>query len=161
MDTVLLTAFHQFITVGPCRHTWLSSENVLSDNVSPKVFLLDEIAGRIKASLVPLNCQISIPFNQHIYNGIHRRQCRAHHWWIHSLCRKIHRLPNRCSVNVIPCASPKSAEHSEFRVITAHAKPLRKSTHFLHQYTSPFTTLPSVLFYKEGPYIFTQHSSKH
>jgi hypothetical protein len=39
-------------------------------------------------------------------------------------------------VNVIPCASPKSAEHSEFRVITAHAKPLRKSTHFLHQYTS-------------------------
>jgi hypothetical protein len=38
---------------------------------------------------------------------------------------------------------------------------LKKSTHFLHQYTSPFTTLPSVLFYKEGLYIFTQHSSKH
>jgi hypothetical protein len=39
--------------------------------------------------------------------------------------------------HVIPCASPKSAEHSEFQVITAHAEPLRKSTHFLHQYTSP------------------------
>jgi hypothetical protein len=50
---------------------------------------------------------------------------------------------------------------SQFWVITAHAEPLRKSTHFLHQYTSPFTTLPSVLFYKEGLYIFTQHSSKH
>jgi hypothetical protein len=24
------------------------------------------------------------------------------------------------------------------------------STHFLHQYTSPFATLTSVLFYKEG-----------
>jgi hypothetical protein len=32
---------------------------------------------------------------------------------------------------------------------------------FLHQYTSPFTTLPSVLFYKEGLYISTQHHSKH
>ena len=47
-DTVLLAAFHRFITVGPCRLTWLSSEDVLSDNVSLKVFLLDEIAGRIK-----------------------------------------------------------------------------------------------------------------
>jgi hypothetical protein len=26
---------------------------------------------------------------------------------------------------------------------------------------SPFTTLPSVLFYKEGLYIFMQHNSKH
>jgi hypothetical protein len=51
--------------------------------------------------------------------------------------------------------------YSEFRVTTLHAEPLRKSTHFLHQYTSPFTTLPSVLFYKEGLYIFTQHSTKH
>ena len=102
MDTVLLTAFHQFITVGPCRHTWLSSENVLSDNVLPKVFLLDEIAGRIKASLVPLNCQISMPFNQHIYNGIHHRWCRAHHWQIRSLCRKFCRLPNWCgSTNAV------------------------------------------------------------
>jgi hypothetical protein len=33
--------------------------------------------------------------------------------------------------------------------------------HFLQQYTSPFTTLPSVLFYKEGLYIFTQHRSKN
>jgi hypothetical protein len=72
-DTVLLTEFDQFITVGPCWLTWLSSKNVLGNNVSPKVFLLDEIAGRIKASLVPLNCQISMPFNQHIYNGIHHR----------------------------------------------------------------------------------------
>jgi hypothetical protein len=64
-------------------------------------------------------------------------------------------------VAVVPRASPKSAEHSEFRVITTHAEPLRKSTHFLHQYMSPFTMLPSVLFYKEGLYIFTQHSSKH
>jgi hypothetical protein len=62
---------------------------------------------------------------------------------------------------VVPRASPKSAEHSEFRVTTMHAEPLRKSTHFLRQYTSPFATLPSVLFYKEGLYIFTQHSSKH
>jgi hypothetical protein len=62
---------------------------------------------------------------------------------------------------VVPRASPKSAEHSEFRVITTHAQSLRKSTHFLHQYMSPFTMLPSVLFYKEGLYIFTQHSSKH
>jgi hypothetical protein len=80
---------------------WLSSKNVLSDNVSPKVFLLDEIAGRIKASLVPLNCQISMPFYQHIYNGIHHRQCRAHHWQIRSLCGKIHRLPNQCSANAV------------------------------------------------------------
>jgi hypothetical protein len=64
-------------------------------------------------------------------------------------------------VDVIPRASPKSAEHSEFQVITAHAEPLRKSTHFLHQNMSPFTMLPSVLFYKEGLYIFTEHSSKH
>jgi hypothetical protein len=77
-----------------------------------------------------------MPFNQHIYNGIHRRQCHAHHWQIHSLCGKIHRLPNWCSANVVPCASPKSAEHSEFQVITTHAEPLRKSTHFLHQYMS-------------------------
>jgi hypothetical protein len=62
---------------------------------------------------------------------------------------------------VIRHASPKSAEHSEFRVITMHVEPLRKSTHFLHQHMSPFTTLPSVLFYKEGLYIFMQHSSKH
>jgi hypothetical protein len=62
---------------------------------------------------------------------------------------------------VVPRASPKSGEHSEFQVTTAHAEPLRKSTHVLHQYTSPFTMLPSVLFYKEGLYIFTQHSSKH
>jgi hypothetical protein len=68
-------------------------------------------------------------------------------------------VANGCCV--VPRASPKSAEHSEFRVITMHAEPLRKSTHFLHQCTSPFTTLPSVLFYKEGLYIFTQHSSKH
>jgi hypothetical protein len=64
-------------------------------------------------------------------------------------------------VDVIPRASPKSAEHSEFRVIAAHTEPLRKSTHFLHQYMSAFTMLPSVLLYKEGLYIFTQHSSKH
>jgi hypothetical protein len=61
--------------------------------------------------------------------------------------------------SVIPRASPKSAEHSEFRVITAHAESLRKSTHFLHQYMSPFTMLPSVLFYKERLHIFMQHSS--
>jgi hypothetical protein len=42
-----------------------------------------------------------------------------------------------------------------------HADPLRKSIHFLHQYTLPFTTLPSVIFYKEGLYISMQHSSKH
>jgi hypothetical protein len=42
-----------------------------------------------------------------------------------------------------------------------HVKPLRTSTHFLHQYMSPLAMLPSVLFYKEGLYIFMQHSSKH
>jgi hypothetical protein len=42
---------------------------------------------------------------------------------------------------------------------TAHADPLRKSTHFLHQCTSPFATLPSVLFYKEGLHTTMQHSS--
>jgi hypothetical protein len=62
---------------------------------------------------------------------------------------------------VVPRASATSGEHSEFWVTTMHTEPLRKSTHFLHQYTSPFTMLPSVLFYKEGLYIFTQHSSKH
>jgi hypothetical protein len=66
-----------------------------------------------------------------------------------------------CCTVVVPSASPKSGEHSEFRVTTVHAEPLRKSTHFLHQYTSPFTTLPSVLFYKEGLYISMQHRSKH
>jgi hypothetical protein len=82
-------------------------------------------------------------------------------WWSEfSLARRTKRW---CLVfsRFVPRALPKSAEHSEFRVTTAHAEPLRKSTHFLHQYTSPFTTLPSVLFYKEGLYIFTQHSSKH
>ncbi len=56
---------------------------------------------------------------------------------------------------VVPRASATSGEHSEFWVTTMHTEPLRKSTHFLHQYTSPFTMLPSVLFYKEGLYIFT------
>jgi hypothetical protein len=50
---------------------------------------------------------------------------------------------------------------SHIWVITVHADPLRKSIHFLHQYTLPFTTLPSVIFYKEGLYISMQHSSKH
>jgi hypothetical protein len=59
-------------------------------------------------------------------------------------------LPTKCS-----------ADFGEARGTTAHAEPLRKSTHFLHQYTSPFTMLPSVLFYKEGLYIFMQHSNKH
>jgi hypothetical protein len=76
---------------------------------------------------------------------------------------QVHQYKNCiCSCRlVVPRASPKSAEHSEFRVTTAHAKPVQKSTHFLHQYMSPFTMLPSVLFYKEGLYIFMQHSSKH
>jgi hypothetical protein len=34
-------------------------------------------------------------------------------------------------------------------------------TFFTNTRTSPFTMLPSVLFYKEGLYIFMQHSSKH
>ncbi len=41
------------------------------------------------------------------------------------------------------------------------SEPPRKSTHFLYQYTSPLATFPSVLFYKERLYIFTQHCSKH
>jgi hypothetical protein len=45
------------------------------------------------------------------------------------------------------------------RGITTHTDPLRISIHFLHQYTSPFAMLPSVLFYKEGLYISMQHSS--
>jgi hypothetical protein len=55
-----------------------------------------------------------------------------------------------------------ASERTNIRVTTAHAEPaLRKSTHFLYQYTSPLATLPSVLFYKEGLYIYMQHSSKH
>jgi hypothetical protein len=49
---------------------------------------------------------------------------------------------------------------SHIRVITMLADPLRKSIHFLHQYTSPFATLPSVLFYKEGLYISMQHRTE-
>ncbi len=54
-----------------------------------------------------------------------------------------------------------SSEHTDIQVTTMHVKPLRTSTHFLHQYMSPLAMLPSVLFYKEGLYIFMQHSSKH
>ena len=100
-DTVLLDEYRRIITVGPCRLTWLSGENVLSDNVSPKVFLLDEIAGRIKASLVPLNLPKFHAFKQHIYKGIRHRRRRAHHWRIRSLCGKFRRLPNRCGANAV------------------------------------------------------------
>jgi hypothetical protein len=66
---------------------------------------------------------------------------------------------------VVPRASPHYLPFGNYDshiwVITANADPLRKSIHFLHQYTLPFTKLPSVLFYKEGLYISTQHSSKH
>jgi hypothetical protein len=34
------------------------------------------------------------------------------------------------------------------------------ATHFLYQYASPLAMLKSDLFYKEGLYIFTQHSSE-
>jgi hypothetical protein len=66
---------------------------------------------------------------------------------------------------VIPHASPHyfpfGNYDSHIWVITVHAEPLRKSIHFLHQYTPPFATLTSVLCYKEGLYISTQHHSKH
>jgi hypothetical protein len=68
-----------------------------------------------------------------------------------------------CHCRTITCLTNKSnhflSAHTDIQVTTAHAKPLRKSTHFLYQYTSPLATLPSVLFYKERLYIFT--SSKH
>jgi hypothetical protein len=51
--------------------------------------------------------------------------------------------------------------HTNIWVTTAHAKPLRESTHFLYQYTSPIATLPSILFYKDRLYIFMQHRRKH
>jgi hypothetical protein len=70
---------------------------------------------------------------------------RQWHWWDHKGCHTM------CLTKV----------RWTLRVPGYYCKPLRKSTHFLHQYTSPFTMLPSVLFYKEGLYIFTQHSSKH
>jgi hypothetical protein len=76
---------------------------------------------------------------------------RQNHWG-HDLS---YHVPHPSQLNT------QSSGLSQFRVITVHAEPLRKSTHFLHQYTSPFTMLPSVLFYKEGLYIFMQHSSKH
>jgi hypothetical protein len=71
-----------------------------------------------------------------------------------------------CSVCRTTCLTtsffPFGNYDSHIRVIIAHAEPLRKSIHCLHQYTSPFATLTSVLFfYKEGPYISTQHRSKH
>jgi hypothetical protein len=66
---------------------------------------------------------------------------------------------------VVPRASPHyfpfGNYNSHIRVITVHAEPLRKSIHFLHQYASPFAMLTSVLFYKKGLYISTQHCSKH
>jgi hypothetical protein len=49
---------------------------------------------------------------------------------------------------------------SHIQIITTLTDPLRKSIHFLHQYMSPFATLPSVLFYKEGLYISKHHSTK-
>ena len=53
-------------------------------------------------------------------------------------------------------------KHINIQVVTTHADPIRKSTHFPYQYTPPLAMLPSVHFYKEGMYIFTQHSSpKH
>jgi hypothetical protein len=67
------------------------------------------------------------------------------------------------SGSVVPIASPKYVVNTTFSGLLPcmSSKPLRKSTHFLHQYTSHFATLTSVLFYKEGLYIFTHHSSKH
>ncbi len=62
--------------------------------------------------------------------------------------------------SVIPRASPHYFPFGNYDwhilVITGHADPLKKSIHFLHQCTSPFTTLPSVFFYKEGLYISMQ-----
>jgi hypothetical protein len=69
------------------------------------------------------------------------------------------------NTSVVPHASshyfPFGNYDSHIWVITMHAEPLRKSIHFLHQYTSPFAMLTSVLFYKEGLYISMQHHSKH
>jgi hypothetical protein len=62
-------------------------------------------------------------------------------------------------LDVVPCASPHyfpfGNYDSHIQGITTHTDPLRISIHFLHQYTSPFAMLPSVLFYKEGLYIST------
>jgi hypothetical protein len=71
-----------------------------------------------------------------------------------------HRGDSYC---VVPRASPHYFSFGNYdsyiRVITALADPLGNSVHF-HQYTSPFATLPSVLFYKEGLYISMQYSTK-
>jgi hypothetical protein len=63
---------------------------------------------------------------------------------------------------VVPRASPKYVVNTAISGLLPRmsSEPLRKSTHFLHQYTSPFATLTSVLFYKEGLYMSTQHCSK-
>jgi hypothetical protein len=84
-------------------------------------------------------------------------------WWLilfkphqnHSGCNLLYQVPHHIIF------SPFGNYDSHIWVITAHAEPLRKLIHFLHQFTSPFATLPSVLFYKEGLYISTQHRSKH
>jgi hypothetical protein len=64
----------------------------------------------------------------------------------HVLHQKENNVVNTASSGLLPCMS---------------SEPLRKSTHFLHQYMSPFAMLTFVLFYKEGLYISTQHRTKH
>ena len=69
-DTVLLAGYRRIITVGPYRLTWLSGENVLSDNVSPTAILCRQISFSwmrlqegSRRPLYPLICQNSMPLN--------------------------------------------------------------------------------------------------
>jgi hypothetical protein len=81
-------------------------------------------------------------------------------WPIHTLMHDVTtKYPKPAKSQRLICCTLSTL--TKIQVITAHANHLRKSSHFLHQYMSPFAILLSVLFYKEGLYISRQHSSKH
>jgi hypothetical protein len=113
-----------------------------------------------KASLVPLNCQISMPFNQHIYNGIHRNAVLITGRFIHCVGKFIGFQTDaaRMSYHV----SHQSQLNTQSSRLSPHTPSLLENPlTFFTNTRHTFTTLPSVLFYKEGLYISMQHSSKH
>ncbi len=68
-----------------------------------------------------------------------------------SLTNVLYHVPHQSQVNTL----------NSGLLLCMSSKLLRKSTYFFYQYMSPLAMLPSVLFYKEGLYIFMQHSSKN
>jgi hypothetical protein len=107
----------------------------------------------------PLICDVFSPSLLHTGGSFYYSCC----------CQLKSKMKADCHCSAVNSVIPRASLHNfhlgnydwHIQVITMHAKPLRKSIHFLHQYMSPFTMLPSVLFYKEGLYISTQHSSIH